>query len=198
MIPILILAAGTSSRMRGRDKLMEDVDRIPLLRRTVLRALATGCAVFVTLPAAPHARYTALSGLGVTSIPVGDADEGINASLRAGLAALPQGSDAVMVLLADMPDLTTDDLNTVMQAVDLGSETLIWRATTQAGASGHPIVFSKTLFAELIMLEGDAGGSRVVKKHHDRTLFVPLPDSRARTDLDTPEAWASWRSQRPT
>ena len=198
MIPVLILAAGTSSRMRGTDKLMEDVDGIPLLRRSVQRALTTSCAVFVALPAVPHARYEVLSGLTVTSIPVGNAAEGINASLRTGLAALPQNTDAAMVLLADMPDLTTDDLNTVMQAVDLKSETLIWRATTQTGAAGHPIVFSKTLFAEIITLSGDKGGSEVVKKHHNQTLYIPLPGNRARTDLDTPEAWASWRLQRPT
>ena len=48
MIPIVILAAGASSRMRGRDKLLELVDGVALLRRQVERALNTGAKVFVT------------------------------------------------------------------------------------------------------------------------------------------------------
>ena len=194
MIAILILAAGSSSRMRGRDKLMEEIEGVPLLRRTVDRALASGCAVYVALPDAPHARHSALAGLAATAVPVRDAAEGMNASLRAGLNAMPRDVEAVMVLLADMPDITTDDLNTVLQVIDLKSETLIWRATTQEGAAGHPTVFRRELFADLIKLTGDAGGSAVAKAHKDKTRLIPLPHTHARTDLDTPEAWAAWRS----
>ncbi|NBR54129.1 MAG: nucleotidyltransferase family protein, partial [Rhodobacteraceae bacterium] len=42
MTPILILAAGKSSRMRGRDKHLEEIDGVPLLRRLALAALALG------------------------------------------------------------------------------------------------------------------------------------------------------------
>ncbi|MDC0135246.1 nucleotidyltransferase family protein [Sulfitobacter sp.] len=197
MIPVLILAAGTSSRMRGTDKLLEDVDGIPLLRRSVQRALATGAAVYVCLPAAPHPRYSALENLGLTTVPVADAAQGMSVSLRAGLQALPADTPAVMVLLADMPDLTTEDFNTVLQTIDLNSKLLIWRATTRDGAAGHPIVFRDTLFAPLMGIEGDTGGSDIVKANRDKTVMVRLPDNHARTDLDTPEAWDAWRKSRP-
>lgn len=193
MIPILILAAGSSSRMRGRDKLLEDVDGIPLLRRTALRARATGSKLYAALPARPHPRYDALKGLDLTCVPVPDASEGMNASLRKGLAAIPSGAKAVMVMLADMPDLTTDDLLTVLNAVDLQAETRIWRATTQDRSAGHPIVFHHSLLPELIALEGDNGGNAVVKLHAQRTVHIALPDQHARTDLDTPEDWTAWK-----
>lgn len=196
MIAIIILAAGSSSRMRGRDKLLEDIDGIPLLRRTVLRAAATGMAITVALPAAPHPRYAAVAGLGVKVVPVAEAQQGMGTSLRAAIASLPPDTRAVMVMLADMPDLTSDDLDTILHVVDLNSETLIWRATTQDGAAGHPTVFRDTLFAALKAVEGDTGGSAVVKTHSDQTLLVSLPDTHARTDLDTPEDWAEWRRTR--
>ncbi|MEZ5755305.1 MAG: NTP transferase domain-containing protein [Paracoccaceae bacterium] len=47
---ILLLAAGSPPRMRGGDKLLEDVAGEPLLRRSARAALATGCPVTVTLP----------------------------------------------------------------------------------------------------------------------------------------------------
>jgi len=195
MIAILVLAAGNSSRMRGRDKLMEQIDGIPLLRRTVLRALNTESEVLVTLPAAPHPRYDALADLPVRIVSVPNASQGMNTSLRAGLAALPKRTQAVMILLADMPDITTDDIKTVLQSVDATSDTLIWRGATPDGDGGHPIVFHARLVAELMALSGDAGGSAVVKAHRAHLRTIPLPGDHARTDLDTPEAWAAWRAR---
>jgi molybdenum cofactor cytidylyltransferase len=196
MIAVLILAAGASSRMQGRDKLLEQVDGMPLLRRQTLRACATGCCVLVALPPAPHPRYDALKGVRAKLVPVPDAAEGMNASLRAGLAALPKGVQAVMVMLGDMPELTTEDLCTVRAAVDPGSDTLIWRAVTQSGAAGHPTVFHAQLLPELMRLTGDGGGRAVVQAHTDRTMHIPLPADHARTDLDTPADWAAWRADR--
>ena len=60
---ILLLAAGASSRMRGGDKLLERVDGVPLVRRQVLAALATGCEVVVCLPDSTGPRFAALDGL---------------------------------------------------------------------------------------------------------------------------------------
>ena len=63
-IPILLLAAGASNRMRGRDKLMEEVDGQPLVARMARMArAATDGAVLVTLPPQPHPRHGALKGL---------------------------------------------------------------------------------------------------------------------------------------
>lgn len=196
-LPIILLAAGSSSRMRGRDKLMEDVDGIPLLRRQaeVARAASTG-PVLVTLPARPHPRYQALDGLDVVPVAVPNAESGMNASLSAGISALANNTPAAMVLLADLPDLSAQDLITVARAVDLSSETRIWRGATDTGAPGHPIIFAATLFQELKRLTGDSGGRDVVKRHADKITLIPLPGQRARNDLDTPEDWANWRATR--
>ena len=195
--PIIILAAGQSRRMRGRDKLLEEIDGVPLLRRQAQMARAvTDGKVIVALPPAPHPRYDALAGLQVTALPVADADEGMNASLRAAIKALPAGTKCAMVLLADLPDLTADDLITVSQSVDLKTQKLIWRGATQDGAAGHPIVFKADVFAELAALRGDSGGREVVAAHQDQMVLVPLPGTRARGDLDTPEQWAIWRTSR--
>jgi CTP:molybdopterin cytidylyltransferase MocA len=196
MIAIVVLGAGGSTRMRGRDKLLEEIDGVPLLRRQVMRALDTGMPVLVTLPVAPHERYAILQGLEVTTVPVPLANEGMAASMRAAIAALPAEIDAMMVVLGDMPDIEISDMNSVLKVVDIKSKNLIWRATTPDGAAGHPIVFSATLFDDLAALRGDQGGNAIVKAHSARTVSVALQGGRARTDLDTPEAWAQWRAGR--
>lgn len=196
MIVIVVLAAGASSRMQGRDKLMEDIDGVALLRRQVLRALQTGCEVLVTLPAAPHPRYDTINDLDVILVPVPDASEGMNASLRAGILAVPDTASGVMVMLADMPDITKDDMNNILKEVDFKSDVKIWRAVTENGDPGHPIIFHKDLLPHLTALSGDQGGNAVVRENRNNTQFIPLPADHARTDLDTPEAWADWRARR--
>jgi molybdenum cofactor cytidylyltransferase len=197
-IPIILLAAGQSSRMGGRDKLLEIVDGMPLLRRQALMALAAKAGpVFVTLPEVPHPRYDVIDDLDVTVIPVPDAAEGMNASLRRGVAALPPDATAAMLLLADLPDLTTDDLTACLRAVDLASNISIWRGATDDGKPGHPIIFAATHFAAFAKLAGDSGGRDIVAAAKDQTQLILLPGQHARRDLDTPEAWEVWRHENP-
>lgn len=198
-LPIILLAAGASSRMRGRDKLLEQVEKMPLLRLQAMRARgATAGPVLVTLPPAPHPRYPVLDGLDVRRVSVQDPGEGMAASLRAGIAALPENTPCAMVLLADLPEITSADLISVACAVDLSSDRLIWRGATQTGAPGHPIVFHARLFPALSQLRGDTGGREVVQTAQGKVTYVPLPGNRARRDLDTPEDWAAWRAHRST
>ena len=47
----LFLAAGASTRMLGRDKLLKEIDGVPLLKRTLDEALKLNFPVFATVPA---------------------------------------------------------------------------------------------------------------------------------------------------
>ena len=194
-LPIILLAAGSSSRMRGKDKLLEDVGGVPLLRRQadVARA-ATSEPVIVALPPEPHARYAVLDQSQVIPTPIENAHKGLSESLKGALDVLPPDTPATMLLLADLPDLTVRDLRTVFDAVRPDSDLVIWRGTTEDGAPGHPIVVSAALFDALQATTGDTGGNAVMKENRHRTEFVTLPGQNALRDLDTPEDWAVWRS----
>ncbi|SEK31534.1 CTP:molybdopterin cytidylyltransferase MocA [Roseovarius nanhaiticus] len=191
-VAILLPAAGASKRMRGADKLLEDVDGAPLLLRQTRRALATGAHVLVTTPAGRPARSAALAGTGAHLVPVKDPSEGIAASLRAGIGALPEGSTALIILLPDLPDIETEDLHKMMQA-HASAPSRILRATAPDGTPGHPTLFPARFFKELSSLTGDSGAADLIRN----VGFVPVPldGSRAITDLDTPEAWAAWRAR---
>jgi molybdenum cofactor cytidylyltransferase len=189
---ILILAAGASSRMRGADKLVEDVCGVPLLRQQAQQALDTGLPVRAALPLDRPARNAALAGLDLTLVPVADAAEGMAASIRAGVAGLAPGP--VLLLLADLPELTTDDLNRVLRAADAAPDRIL-RATSAGGTPGHPVLFPAWTLPELAGLSGDTGARDLLKRHAARVQLVPLPDDHAITDLDTPEDWASWRAR---
>ncbi|MFO0514886.1 MAG: NTP transferase domain-containing protein [Rhodobacterales bacterium] len=187
---ILLLAAGSSSRMRGADKLMEPVEGVPLLLRQARVALATGAPVIVTLPPDRPARNAALAGLDLMTVPVPDAALGLSASIRAGVRAA--GARPVLVLLADLPEITAADLSLLLarHAADPG---LILRATAADGTPGHPVLFPVWALADLAALTGDSGARDLLQTYRNRTELVALPARHAVTDLDTPEDWAAWR-----
>ncbi len=187
---ILILAAGASRRMRGADKLLERVDGEAQLRRIARTALGLGAPVYVALPPDRPLRRQALDGLSVRIVEVADAATGMAASIRAGVEAMTEG--AVMILLADMPELTTEDL-AAMIAEHRGAPGRIARATSAAGQPGHPVIFPAESRPALLTLTGDTGARDLIASMAGRTLHVALPHDHAVTDLDTPEAWAAWR-----
>lgn len=191
MLTILIPAAGSATRMRGGDKLLEPVHGQPMLRHQARLALAVTPDVLITLRDPDPARLQALHGLTVTIIPVPDAASGMSASLRR--AAHVQ--TALMILPADMPDLTEADLFALSNA-HAQTPGIILRGASQNGEPGHPVILPAALVPELALLTGDEGARSLLRRHHAH-LF-PLLDNHAITDLDTPEDWNVWRDSKPT
>lgn len=198
MLAILIPAAGLSRRMNGADKLLGLVDGQPIICRVAKRALSTGCQVIIALPATDIARHDALGGLtqnpNLTLVHVQDPALGMSHSLRTLVQACAPSITAAMILPADMPLLSEDDLAKMLAAWHTAPE-MIHRATSDDGDHGHPVIFPRSMFQDLCGLQGDRGARSVLKAHASAITYVSLPDNHAILDLDTPEDWADWRSR---
>lgn len=194
-IPILILAAGASKRMNGCDKLRMDVAGQPLLRHVARRAVATDHPVLVALPQGDQQRRAVLDGLDVLVVDVPDAGLGMAQSLRAGLLAAPDAFDAILVALADMPDITTGDYRSIINSFTDDPNSNIHRAASHDGSAGNPVLLPKWALNDPDIFTGDAGARHLLRQHSDRIRLVPLPENHATTDLDTPADWAAWRAK---
>lgn len=186
---ILLLAAGASSRMRGRDKMLEEVAGQPLVALMARRALRSGVPVRVVLGPGQTARRAALADLPVEIVEA-DGTDGMAASIRAGVRDL---ASPVLVLLADMPGITAQDIH-LMVSLHAQAPRAILQAATADGLPGHPVLFPADLLGALARLSGDAGARSILETEAGRVRLLPLKDDRARVDLDTPEAWAAWRA----
>jgi CTP:molybdopterin cytidylyltransferase MocA len=179
--------------MRGRDKLLEDVDGQALLRLMVARARKAGASVVrVVLAEGQTDRAAELrdfTDIEIIHLPAG---RDMSDSLKAGIAGL---DCAVMILLADLPDLTAHDLYLMLTFAQMHPDAIL-RAADNKGRAGHPIVFPRDLLPELVKVTGDQGARAVLEQHGARIVHIPLPETRATTDLDTPEDWAAWRKSR--
>ena len=190
---IVIPAAGAARRMGGDDKLLRHVDGVPLIRRAALHAVASGQRVLVTLRPEDHARRAALAGLALRLLPVGDAATGMSASLRCAAADIGPASP-LMILPADMPEISASDLARLWTAQAANPERII---QGMAGhVPGHPVILPPDLVPELGHLSGDTGARAILAWHHQRILPVPLFGRRAILDLDTPQDWEAWAASR--
>ncbi|MFK7877835.1 MAG: NTP transferase domain-containing protein [Paracoccaceae bacterium] len=196
-VPILILAGGASTRMGSRNKLLEPVRGQPLLRMQAWRAMKASRDVSVLYRPGQPAIRRALAGLAVKHIVAREAFEGMGGSIRAGTLAHLRAKCFVM-MLADLVEIEASDLRDVMQARAQSENNFhIFQAATDDGQPGHPILFDRTIYSELMNLRGDVGARDILKRHADHIKLVPLKGQRARLDLDTPEAWDHWRAQQP-
>jgi molybdenum cofactor cytidylyltransferase len=196
-VAAIVLGAGAGTRMRGRDKLLEPVDGRPVLRLAAEAALASRAdEVVVVLQPGDEERRAALAGLGVAVVEAPDWAEGMAASLRAGLAAVAGRAEAVVVMLADMPEVGAGDIDRLIAGFDPEEGREIVRAVAADGTPGHPVLFGRRFFESLAALRGDRGARDVLAEAGEFAVEVPTGGRRALTDLDTPEAWAAWRAGR--
>jgi len=193
---LVLLAAGSSSRMRGEDKLLRKIGTRTLLRHCVEVALASNidqCVVVLKKGAADHKKT--LQGLPVDIVEVDDAGLGMSASLRAGILALGTKPRAVLVGLADMPDLTPDHYNQVLAAHNPAENHFIVCPTNPSGQRGHPVLFDTKFVENLAGLKGDTGAKAIVNTVPEWVVDIPM-DAAVSLDLDTPEAWDAWEEKR--
>ena len=106
--------------------------------------------------------------------------EGISASLRAGVAAAGD-ADAIVVVLGDQPLITPQVIASVVERLDGAAPAA--RATFD-GAPGHPVLIKRSLFAELGRLRGDSGAKELLEAPpgYDRRMRA----LREWADVDTP------------
>lgn len=199
VVAAVLLAAGAGTRMAGADKLLETVDGVPLLRRAaqVLGASLADRVLVVLDPSRP-ARTVALDGLEITVVENRRAAEGMGTSIAAAMAAIGPDVDAVVLALADMPEVTPAHIDRLIAAFDPEEGRAICRAATEGGTPGHPVLFGRRFFETLGRLDGDTGARAVIAEHPELVETVRTPGDGAAVDLDTPEAWAAWRAARPT
>jgi len=196
-IAILLLAAGASRRMRGRDKLLEPIDGKPLLRRVVDQAAASSASeVIVILGAQAKARREALGTLPIRAIENPSWQSGMASSISAGIDALDADVEGALIALGDMPDVDADLIDVMIAAFDPPQGVDIVRPVSASGPVGNPVLFGKRHFSALRALQGDIGAKSVIAQNRASVLDMPMADDRSLVDLDTPEAWAAWKARR--
>ena len=181
----ILLAAGAGSRFGGR-KLLAAWQGEPLVRaaaRTALTAPVDSCVATTGCDAAAvEAALEGRDAVRLRTLRVAGWEEGIAASLRAGLAALPPDSRGAVVFLGDMPLVPSDAAAALIAALEAGAAAA---EMVHEGQPAHPVAFGTALFPALAALRGDRGGRGLLAGRTDVTR-VSTPDAGAAFDVDVP------------
>jgi molybdenum cofactor cytidylyltransferase len=186
-IEAVILAAGQSRRSGAVHKLKAEFGGVPLLRKTVQTAIAAGYSVPMVILGFEHIFFTQQ----LQDIPhLAHINylyaEGLSASLKCAVSALAPEVDGALILLADMPAVTADDIRKLGDAFIKSGGTAIIRATDN-GKRGNPVVLPRTVFPQIMKLQGDVGAKPVIEGFDGKVIDVEIGRA-ASIDVDTVEA----------
>jgi molybdenum cofactor cytidylyltransferase len=179
----IVLAAGSSTRM-GANKLLLRIGGEPLVRRAARAALDAGLApVVVVLGHEAEAVGDELAGLGCAAVRNPRHALGLNTSLDAGIAAVAQDADAAVVLLADMPLVTSAMVRALVERHRGTGAPLV--ASRYGGVVAPPALYARAVFAELRGGEGEGRGREVLRRRAGEVAFADFP-AEALADVDEP------------
>jgi CTP:molybdopterin cytidylyltransferase MocA len=179
----IVLAAGASERFGSPKQLVRLAGR-PLLHTVVTHAAeVAGNALIVVLGARAAELAPLLKHSAGCVVVNHEWREGIASSIRTGVARLPAACAGVLLLVADQPAVTADDLKRLAGAWRRAPHCIA--AARYAGTVGVPAIFPRALFRELGELRGDVGARTLLRRYKDRVVGVRM-DSAA-IDVDTPE-----------
>lgn len=186
-VAAIVLAAGRSSRMRGPNKLLEEVDGKTLVRRAVEAALASkASSVTVVTGHDEIAVRKALEGLNVRFVQNANYAEGLSTSLHAGVRAVDDEMTGAVICLGDMPAVSGALIDSLIDAFEPERGALIV-APARKGHRGNPVLWARRFFPEILKLEGDMGARKLVNAYAEGVVEIEVQDDSAFFDIDTPE-----------
>ena len=179
----IVLAAGAARRF-GRTKQLEEVGGIPLVRHACELAMSV-CGDRVLLVTG-HDRTRVIAATdGTAKFFVANEDyaDGMGGSIAAGVKAVAHAANAILLLLADQPLITTAHLTGLVQTWSGADNAIV--ATAFDDTLGPPVLFPRASFDSLQRLSGDIGARSVLQDPAFDLKSVTWED--AAIDIDMPE-----------
>ena len=157
-----ILAAGSATRFGG-GKVLAVLDGVPIVRRAVDAALASGLRPVVTVVGPGRGTIEAVLPAGVDVVTASAARLGIAHSLRALIRALEgwRQVGAVCVGLGDQPQVGPDAYRRLAAAYTAGAE---FAVATYGGERQNPVLIGRSLWAQALKLRGDTGARALMDR----------------------------------
>jgi molybdenum cofactor cytidylyltransferase len=181
----IVLAAGAGTRFGG-GKLLAPYGAGVLLDGALRAAFAAPARSVTVVTGADAERVTAAAlafDARVRILHAPDHAEGLGASLRTAIGALPADAAGAFVFLGDMPRVPLEVLGRLAAAVIEGAEAA---APVFAGRRGNPVLLGRELFPQLVRLTGDEGARRMLQALGPRLVLVEAPDDGVLFDVDEP------------
>jgi molybdenum cofactor cytidylyltransferase len=192
MIVAVILSAGESSRM-GRPKALLPIDGVRFVEKIVAALKSTDVGnIIVVLGHHAEEMRQKIDDLPVTILVNHDYKQGQLSSLQVAIRHLESSSegspvDGILVHLVDHPYISATLVDLMIDRFYETKKLIV--VPRFQGRRGHPVIFARALFPELLAAGTDQGAKPVVHAHRDDTLEIDTEDEGVLIDIDTPEEY---------
>ncbi|MFN8259144.1 MAG: nucleotidyltransferase family protein [Bacteroidales bacterium] len=187
-IPIVLLAAGGSSRM-GKHKQLLPWGAVTLIEHQIKVLMQTREPVFVVLGCGYDEISPVLEHLKVRTVINQDWEKGMGSSVAAGVRevlSILTGVEGMLMALLDQPLIPVGHYSKLISLFQPG-KSLIIDSLSESGWEGVPAIFDKTYFDELLKLQGETGARQIIQKN--RQKVVSVKSNEILEDIDTPEKY---------
>lgn len=187
----VLLAAGSSSRMGSTNKLLLRYNNHSILDEVLIQLLSSKLEELVIVTGHDRNRIDKIIepylDKNITVLFNSKYQQGRATSIHLAVNNIDDKSEALLFMVADKPTIQNSLINkTIDEFKKMRSDILY--VQTPSGR-GHPIIFSRKLFGELLELEGDIIGNEIIEKHIDNTIVIE--DKTMQKDIDTYDDYLS-------
>lgn len=187
MIATLILAAGRARRM-GQLKQILPWGQDILLGQTINLYQKAGMELILVIVGYQKEQIMErLANRKVVWVENNAFQEGMSSSIKAGLDALPEGVEAILLALGDLPLIQPATIKEVVNLFHQKRPPII--IPTFHGKAGHPVLLAKELFPRLYGLSGDIGARQIIKENPHLVCYLEVDDPGILWDVDEPETY---------
>jgi len=189
-VAAVILAAGMSRRMGTPKQLLRIGGRglLEHVLENVRRSRVEEIVLVLGFAAEEIQRGLSLAGVKTVLNPAYEA--GMGTSLRTGLAALGERTRAALVVLADQPFVQPATLDRLIgRHARLQAESVFPQIVLPVykGFRGNPVLLDRSVFPELMSLNGDVGCRAIFGSHLENIVKVEVDDPGILLDIDSQE-----------
>jgi len=185
MINAIILAAGESKRMGKPKPLLKFEDRTFLEQIISVLKNSEVDRITAVLGAEAETVKESIDLSGIEVVINEDYEKGQLSSLTAGIKSAPEETDAIIVCLVDSPFINVKTINDIIRSFKEKNVPII--VPVFRGKRGHPVLFSKSMFKELLNAPEEHGARYVVYSNKERVFEVETSDREILIGINTPE-----------
>jgi len=197
-ISAIQIAAGLSSRMKGPNKLLQDIGGRSLVEHGFSQLITSDVGEVIVVTG----RDAEQMELSITKSRLPSPkfvfnpnfEMGMTTSIQTGLQAIEK-ADAVMICLSDMPELTSQDYTDLIKEFKIqGSQDKIM-VPYNGERRGNPVIFGASFFEQIKEHKEPNGCSSIVKANKDKLLLFETSSSHYFFDIDTPETLKAYKAR---
>jgi len=189
MISAILLAAGQSKRMDGENKLTKVIQSVPLIKHSVKNILASSIDELIIVLGYQKEIIEKLIDKNekIKFVFNKDFESGMASSIKTGLDNLSEKTEAFFICLGDMPMVSHDIYNQLIESKD-NKEIIV---PIYKGQQGNPVLFNKSMKEKVIDISGDIGAKKILELNKDKILNLEINDQSIIKSFNTQDDFSS-------